>query len=231
VNLIVYNSAIAIVEIIYTFFIIGVTNVAVKRKRMSQDMSRKIVHLWAGGLLFFWFFYAAPYARYFFIITPLIWMVMLVLTALTKGPDDPNVRSMTRNSDPKELLYGPLFFVIMLILFTFVSFKTIAGVTAIAAMGFGDGVAPIVGKYSKTKYMKGRKSIGGSVSVFLATVLGVFVILALFNGTISFTLNTTGVLLLLAAALIATIVEAVTPSNYDNITVPVVVWMFLLLAA
>ncbi|MGC9011249.1 MAG: diacylglycerol/polyprenol kinase family protein [Candidatus Micrarchaeia archaeon] len=224
---IIYNSIIAVVELVYTLFIVRLTDILVKRKKLSQDMSRKIVHLWAGGLVFFWFLYAAPYAQYFFIITPLIWVILLLYTGLFKGADDPNVRSMTRNNDPHELLYGPLFFVIMMIVFTFLSFKTVAGVAALSAMGFGDGVAPIIGKFSKIKYMHGRKSLEGSISVFLATLLGIFTILLLFNSSLNFAMSQQNILLLAAAALIGTIVEAVTPSNYDNITVPIIVWLFL----
>lgn len=225
-----YNSIIAVVELVYTLFIVRLTDLLVKKGRLSQDMSRKIVHLWAAGLLFFWFFYAAPYAQYFFITTPLIWVLLLLYTGLFKGPDDPNVRSMTRKSDPHELLFGPLFFVLMMIIFTFISFKTIPGVVALSAMGFGDGLAPIIGKYSKLKYFKGRKSIEGSFSVFIATILGALAIFALFNSTLNFQFNAYNIEVLVAAALIGTVVEAVTPSNYDNITVPIIVWLFLLFA-
>ncbi|MGB9732965.1 MAG: diacylglycerol/polyprenol kinase family protein [Candidatus Micrarchaeales archaeon] len=225
---IIYNSIIAVVELVYTLFIVRLTDILVKRKKLSQDMSRKIVHLWAAGLLFFWFFYVEPYAQYFFITTPLIWVFLMLYTGIFKGPDDPNVRSMTRNNNPHELLFGPLFFVIMMIVFTFISFKTIAGVVALSAMGFGDGIAPIIGKNSKMKFMHGRKSVEGSASVFLATLVGIFVIVLLFGSSMGFKPTIFNIEMLIIAALIGTIVEAITPSNYDNITVPIAVWLFLI---
>ncbi len=228
-NDLIFNALIAISELIYTFIIVFITNFLVKKKTISADISRKIVHLWAGGLVFFWFFYKAEFAKLFFIITPLIWVLMLIITAYTKDSTDPTVRSMTRSGDSKELLHGPLIFVLLMILMTFLAFKTLAGVAALSALGFGDGIAPIVGVYSKRKYLGGRKSYGGSLSVFLFTLVGILVLILLFPSITNYKfLPSIDILWIIIAAMIGTVVEAFTPSNYDNLTVPIMVWLFLL---
>ncbi len=221
-----YDAAVAVAEFLYTIVIVFLMDAMVKRRLVSHDMSRKIVHLWAGGLIIFWFLFAGPFQREFFSITPLIWIILLAYTALAKGPDDPTVVSMTRTGNPKELLYGTLFFPIMFIIITFLSFKGLAGITAISVMAFGDGIAPIVGKYSKHRYFKGKKSLEGSISVFLGGLAGTVVFAAAAGiGLYS------NIYAILVALFLATIAEAVTPSNYDNITVPMVALATIWLAA
>jgi len=215
----IYNSAMAVVEFIYTIFIVFLMDAFVKKHMISRDMSRKIVHLWAGGLIIFWFLFTGPIQiqKYFFSITPLLWVFLLLYTAFAKGPSDPTVVSMTRTGNPKELLFGTLFFPIMFIIITFISFRDLAGITAISMMAFGDGVAPIVGKYAKLHYLHNRKSVEGSISVFLGGLLGTLIFAAVAGINVY-----ANMYIILVAALLATITEAITPSNYDNITVPVV---------
>ncbi len=216
------DSGIGILELIYTFIIVFVMNAAVK-KGFPQDISRKIVHMWAGGLVIFWFFYTTPAGKYIFMGTPAVWVLLLIFTALTKDENDPTVRSMTRTGNPKELLLGVLFFPLMLIILTFLGYRTFAGVAAIASVGFGDGIAPIIGKYwGKHRYkLLGRtKSVEGSIGVFAATFLASLLLGALFFSSFP-------ILKSLLAALVATILEAISPIDVDNFIVPIGVWLVL----
>lgn len=216
------DSVIGILELIYTFIIVFVMNAAVK-KGFPQDISRKIVHMWAGGLVIFWFFYTTTAGKYIFMGTPAVWVLLLIFTALTKDENDPTVRSMTRTGNPKELLLGVLFFPLMLIILTFLGYRTFAGVAAIASVGFGDGIAPIIGKYwGKHRYkLLGRvKSVEGSAGVFLSTFIATSILGAIF-------FHNFYALKSLLAALIATILEAISPRDVDNFIVPIGVWLVL----
>lgn len=92
------DIGIGIGEFIYTFFIVFVMSFAVD-KGLPQDISRKIVHIWAGGLVIFWFFYTTPWGKYIFMLTPALWVFLLIFTALTKDENDPTVKSMTRTGN------------------------------------------------------------------------------------------------------------------------------------
>jgi len=216
------DIGIGIGELIYTFFIVFAMNFAVD-KGLPQDISRKIVHIWAGGLVIFWFFYTTGWGKYIFMLTPAIWVFLLIFTALTKDENDPTVKSMTRTGNPKELLLGVMFFPLMLIILTFIGYRTFAGVAAVASVGFGDGIAPIVGKYyGKHKYrLLGRtKSIEGSLFVFLATFIAAILLGFVFFGDFY-------LLESLLAAIIAAMLEAVSPRDVDNFIVPLGVWAIL----
>jgi len=178
-----YNALIAFLQFLYTIFIVALTDKLVKKKVISQGLSRKIVHMWAGGMVLFWPLYEGTTAPYFFCVTPGIWIGLLIYVAMTKGPDDPTVRSMTRTGDPKELLRGVLYFPVMTIVLTLVfwhgtplgkdQFPALAG---IAAVSFGDGLAPIFGQYAKRhiEIWKGVKKSGlGSLGMFLGSLISI----------------------------------------------------------
>ncbi len=216
------DAGIGVVELIYTFIIVFVMDAAVRRG-FPQDVSRKIVHMWAGGLVVFWFFYTTDYGKYIFMITPAIWVALLVFTALTKDENDPTVKSMTRTGNPRELLLGVLFFPLMLIIMTFLGYRTLPGAVAVASVGFGDGVAPIFGKYwGRHRYrIVGReKSVEGSFGVFLGTFIAAELLAVVF-------FSSPHLHEILAASLLAVLLEALSPSDVDNFIVPFGVWLLL----
>ncbi len=216
------DIGIGVVELFYTFFIVFAMDYAVK-KGLPQDVSRKIVHMWAGGLVIFWFFYTTDWGQYIFMVTPMIWVFLLIVTALTKDENDPTVKSMTRTGNPKELLLGVLFFPLMLIIMTVIGYRTLAGVIAIASVGFGDGIAPIVGKYfgkHKYKLLGRKKSIEGSIGVFAGTLVPSIIMSIVFFGTLN-------LILIAIASLVAVVLEAVSPSDVDNFIVPLGVWLLI----
>ena len=58
---------------------------------------------------------------------------------------------MSRSSAPSELLYGPLQFTIFMMYVGTQLFMTLEGAILVAALGIGDGIAPIVGKLTQDK--------------------------------------------------------------------------------
>ncbi len=218
------NILVAIAQFLYTIFIVKAMDAAVKSGKISQDTSRKIVHMWAGGMILFWPLYAGRTAPYFFCITPAIWVFLLVSTALTKGPEDPVVKSMTRHSDPKELLRGVMYFPLMVIILTLIFwwkggkagpflFPALAG---ICAVGFGDGCAPLFGKKiggKKYKLFGREKTVGGSFGVFIGTLVSIFVL----SWVVLRYVPPVWVPFLLAA--VATFVEAFSPADVDNLLI------------
>ncbi|HEC96154.1 MAG TPA: hypothetical protein ENI59_00555 [Euryarchaeota archaeon] len=218
-----YNGLIAIAQFLYTIFIVLVTDALVKRKVISQSLSRKIVHMWAGGMVLFWPLYTGNTAPCFFCITPGIWICLLLYVATTKGPDDPTVRSMTRSGDPKELLRGVLYFPLMTIILTLIFWRSeslgpeqFPALAGIVAVGFGDGIAPILGQYSKKHFeiWKGtKKSFLGSLGMFLGSFIGILVFTPIVLGYVP---KITHILII---SILATLVEFFSPKDVDNLLI------------
>ena len=126
---------------------------------------------------------------------------------------------MTRTGDKRELLKGTLYFVIVAMICGTIYYKQPAGVLAMAMLGWGDGLAPIIGtRYGKMKYhILSDKSVEGSLA-FLAGSLdaGLFFSYLIFPE--SFNIGK-----IVIIALIATVVEGVSPKEVDNLTIPLAV--------
>ena len=126
---------------------------------------------------------------------------------------------MTRNGDKTELLKGPLYFVIVATICGTLFYKTFPGIMAIATLGWGDGIAPIVGsRYGRLKYeVLSNKCVEGSLSMLLAAFAGSTFFVWLIIPT---ELNILRIFLL---CVVATVVEACSPKEIDNILSPSVV--------
>lgn len=222
---ILYNILIGVAEIVYIFAITAAMDALVERKRISRGAARKVIHLWMGGLILFWFLFNSQYAQLLFSI-PLLIFIAVMLSALSKrGPHTNKVLKFVRMDNLYEVMYGPLIFMVMFIFFTAFAFKSVAGVAALCAVVFGDGIAPIAGKYACVHYANGKKSVEGSMAFFIASLLSIFVFITiLFPG--GFTLRVARVTVL--ASVIGAIAEGVTPSRFDNLSVPILVWFIFL---
>lgn len=206
----------------YVFGLVALMNFCVTRFGLPQDISRKITHLGAGSLIGFLPLYSdLDWSKYLNVTIFVVWIALLIQKGLFAHPDDEAVKTMTRTGDRRELLKGPLYFVIVATICGTLLYKSFPGIVAMAILGWGDGVAPIVGsRYGRLKYkIFSDKSLEGSLSMFIfaffASVFFVWLILPS-------ELNLSRILLL---ALIATFIEGCSPKEVDNILIPFVVIM------
>mmetsp|Transcript_6624 Transcript_6624/g.13127 ORF Transcript_6624/g.13127 Transcript_6624/m.13127 type:complete len:144 (-) Transcript_6624:321-752(-) len=129
---------------------------------------------------------------------------------------------MSRTGDPSELCLGPLMFTVVMCMVGLYLFGRPEGAMVMAVLGWGDGFAPVIGeRYGKTRYIvrKGRyKSVEGSVACFMFSLLGMQV----FHSFLGYPTYDFGEWALLA--LVGTAVEAVSPSDWDNILIPLAVY-------
>jgi phytol kinase len=104
---------------------------------------------------------------------------------------------------------------LILVILTFgVTFNPLIGAIGILTLGYGDGLAAAIGsKWGKRKLIYG-KSVEGSLTMFLATFIVTFTLLA-FNFSLPIALSVGLVL-----AIFATLIELYTPKGLDNLTVP-----------
>ncbi|KAB1225293.1 putative phytol kinase 1, chloroplastic [Morella rubra] len=156
-----------------------------RRKLIQQNLSRKLVHVFSG-LLFMvsWPIFRYPFAlylislqdststeaRYFASLVPLVNCLRLVIHGLSLASDEGLIKSVTREGKPEELLRGPLYYVLVLILCALVFWReSPVGVISLAMMCGGDGVADIIGRRFgsiKLPYNQ-HKSWAGSISMFI----------------------------------------------------------------
>ncbi|KAM7532323.1 hypothetical protein LguiB_035733 [Lonicera macranthoides] len=167
-------------------------------------------------------------ARYFACLVPLVNCFRLVINGLSLSTDEGLTKSVTRGGNPEELLKGPLYYVVILILCALVFWReSPVGVVSLAMMCGGDGVADIMGRrfgYLKIPYNQ-QKSWAGTISMFVVgflTSIGMlyyFSVLGYFQ--LDWVLTIERVALI---SLVATAVESLPTTGFvdDNISVPLV---------
>ncbi|CAL0299789.1 unnamed protein product [Lupinus luteus] len=201
-----------------------------KREILHQSLSRKLVHI-LSGLLFLvsWpFFSNSNEARYFAAFVPLVNCLRLLVNGLSLASDKGLVKSVTREGDPRELLRGPLYYVMILMLSALVFWReSPVGVVSLAMMCGGDGIADIIGRrYGSIKIpYNDKKSWAGSISMlvigFLVS-LGMLYYYSILGHVQLEWVNT--VPRVAFVAFVATVVESlpITQIVDDNISVPLV---------
>lgn len=199
-----------------------------RRNLIQQNLSRKVVHI-LSGLLFmaFWpIFSNSTGARYFASLVPLANCLRLLTYGLSLATDEGLIKSVTREGKPEELLRGPLYYVLVLIVCVLVFWReSPIGVISLAMMCGGDGIADIVGRRFgsiKIPYNK-KKSWAGSISMFVFGFSLSIGMLYYFSALGYFQLDWFQTVQRVAlVSLVATFVESLSTSDTvdDNISVP-----------
>ncbi|MFQ3597712.1 MAG: phosphatidate cytidylyltransferase [Chloroherpetonaceae bacterium] len=216
-----YNNLLAaLLTVIYVFSLVALMEVFVTRFGLARDLSRKITHIGAGMIIAFLpLFDDSHWSKYLNVSIFVIWIVLLVQKGLFADVNDEAVKTMTRTGDRRELLKGPLYFVIVATICGTLFYKTFEGVLAMAILGWGDGMAPVIGsRYGKIKYqILSPKSVEGSLTMFVSALVA-SLLLVQFIVPQEYNFNR---ILILSA--IATVAEGVSPKEFDNFIIPLAV--------
>ncbi|XP_051220157.1 probable phytol kinase, chloroplastic [Lolium perenne] len=199
-----------------------------ERRLIEQNLSRKIVHVLSGVLFMSsWpLFSDSTEARFFAAVVPFLNCVRLLTYGLGFFSDEALVKSVTREGKREELLRGPLYYVIVLLIIVLVFWRdSPIGIVSLSMMSGGDGFADIIGRRFgslKLPFNK-KKSWAGSVAMFISGSLLSAIMLFYFSwlGHIQVSWDQAlGKLLLVALA--ATVVECIPVNDVvdDNISVP-----------
>ena len=219
-----WNSVIAIVEVVYIFVVIGVMDKLVEGG-FPSDLSRKVIHIAAGSYVIFWPLYdPSHWTKYLCVLMPFVWVLLFLSKGLSNDTDDPAVKTMTRTGDPRELLRGPLMFACMMVILGLTLFNHLSAVIALGMLAWGDGLAPYFGgKYGRKKYKTfgSEKSYIGSFTVFVAGIIGSLLMIMVTGVGEGYHLG-----LLAGTAAVVTLIEALSPRDVDNILIPVGVLVF-----
>lgn len=200
------------------YFYIGVIIFSAKFfNKYGEEASRKYIHIMLSN----WWIIAM------FLNTNAIWasigpVSFIIINYLSYKKN--LIKSMEREHQDGP---GTVYYAISLFLMVVYTFGIIhrpeVGLCACLIMGYGDGLASIIGKSIKSKEYKignTSKSVAGSLTMFLITFLIVLVYALIIKSEL-------GVLKALILAIIATGVEAISIKGTDNITVPVITCLLL----
>ncbi|KAD2086988.1 hypothetical protein R6Q59_008757 [Mikania micrantha] len=201
-----------------------------QRQIIEQNLSRKLVHIFSG-LLYMgcWpIFSTSTEARYFAALVPLLNCLRLLVHGFSLVTNEDLIKSVTREGKPEELLKGPLYYVLMLIICSIFFWRdTPIGVVSLSMMCGGDGIADIMGRRfgtHKIPYNK-HKSWVGSISMFIVGFLISIGLLYYFSKFGYFELDQVRTIERVAVvAMAATVVESLPAKGGidDNISVPLV---------
>ena len=195
---------------------------------ISSHLSRKIIHIGTGPLfvLCWLLFTSSASSRFLAALVPFSITIQFALVGLGIMKDQAAVEAMSRSGDRREILRGPLYYGIVFVVLTIIFWlDSPIGIVALMMVCGGDGLAEIIGrKWGRKKiFKKTNKTWVGSVSFFLGSWLLALIVMVIYIAAGVFQMSLASLLLPLALiAIVSTLVEALSPLDTDNITVPLV---------
>lgn len=200
-------------------FIGGVIILAKLFEKFGKEASRKFIHI---SLANWWFI-----AMYFF--DNVIWasLVPLSFVIINYISYKKNLIKVMERESQDGL--GTVYYALSLLIIAIFTFGIVKrpeiGLCSILIMGYGDGFAAVIGKRMKSyEYKIGntKKTLAGSLTMFIIT----FIIIAIFSSTVGVKI---WLLKSIITAVILTIIEAISIKGTDNITIPILACILLIL--
>jgi phytol kinase len=229
------------IAVIYAVIILTAADLARRKMNWGSEFTRRIVHLFAGIAIWTVPYYPHPW------VATLVALTFVVMLALANHERFSKFfEAMARPEDLEHgSVRGPLWYSVSITIltaaFTFTGYDNLYFIAAAAIhiMMFGDGMsAPIGMRYgaNSTRVIYGSKrSLPGSTAVFIFGFMGALLAFWFF-GIVNYGVFVSGVnilwtqmvLLALAGAITATIVEAISPKGTDNILLPLITCIIML---
>lgn len=204
--------------IIVSYIYIGVIIIAANFfKKEGEEASRKFIHIMLAN---WWFI-----AMYFF--TNWVWASIVPISFVIINYISYKKNLISVMEREKQDGLGTVYYALSLLLMSIYTFGIIkrpeVGLCAALIMGYGDGLASIVGQSIQSyEYKIGntKKTIAGSIAMLIIS----FILLAVFLYSSGSNL---WILKSVIVAIILTIVEAVSIKGTDNLTVPIIATILL----
>lgn len=198
--------------IIISYIFIGVVIILARLfKKMGEEASRKFIHI---SLANWWFI-----AMYFFDNAIYASLVPLSFVIINYISYKKNLISVMERQSQDGL--GTVYYALSLLIIAIITFGIVKrpeiGLCSILIMGYGDGLAAVIGKRIKSwEYKIGntKKTLVGSLTMFVVT----FIIIAIFSNIVTVNL---WLLKTIITAIILTIIEAISIKGTDNLTIPI----------
>ena len=216
----VFNVVLMLLSYAYIVLVIVFSSRMEAVLSVSRKTSRKFLHIMIGNLLFIIPFFTLS----FFPALVAAPFILVTFLASHYSPFDALSRKLKGLADITEEGHnlGLFFYAVS---YTFLAYfftsKPYVVAVGVLPMAYGDAVASIIGeRYGKRKYvLVARKSLEGSLGMFLVSLVSLFGSLAFFSIFHPFSIMDK-VVPTVAAASVATLVEGSSPMGFDNLTVP-----------
>lgn len=200
-----------ILGVIISYIFIGIIIILAKFfEKAGEEASRKFIHIMLAN---WWFI-----AMYFF--TNVYWACLVPISFVIINYISYKKNLISVMEREKQDGLGTVYYALSLLILSIITFgivqKPEIGLCSVLIMGYGDGLAAVVGKSIKSyEYKIGdtKKTIAGTITMFIIT----FIIVAIFGyatGTNLWAIKS------IITAIILTIVEAVGIKGTDNLTLP-----------
>lgn len=193
---------------------------------ISPVLGRKLLHMTcAPGFLLAWpLFSTLESARWIASAVPVLSILRLFRASFGVPSVSGLVRAVSRSGSSKEVLGGPLYYTVTLLIATVFYWRSPVAAVAVSMMAVGDGVADIFGRrFGKTKWpFVKNKSVEGSAAFVLGGFAASLAMIEVFHasGHTALTAASAAPAVLLISFLAAAI--ELVPGKYidDNISVP-----------
>jgi len=207
---------VAVVYLYVAILLLFTEKVVAKRYPVE---SRKFLHIMTGNIAFILPLFQTREIMAFLAAGPFIIFTFLM------SPYSP-IKSMRGKTSEAGHGLGLVYYAITwtVLAYAFFDHREIIAI-GILAMSYGDGLASLLGiRYGKRKYhiLKDTKSYVGSLAMLVFTF--VLMVIALLFYSIPISLTVTGYLLWIA--LLASVIEGITPFGLDNLSVPFLTALF-----
>lgn len=202
-----------ILSLVFIGVIIGIGIILSKSNRSSPEFVRKFIHI---GVSNWWFILIASFDTLAIaLVGPILFILVNGLAVFTGAAKILGISDKRRNLG---LVYFPISLLVLVLLgYTNTIPMWACGMGALT-MGYGDGLAAIIGKHWGTRKIREGKTVLGSI------VMGIVTLLVLIGFSVGYNLAglwTAGWwIAVIVVSLGATMLEALTPLGLDNITVP-----------
>jgi len=223
------NLAVTFLSYGYILLMILISDRTEKAFKWSRRASRKLLHILIGNFPFIILFFSES-------IFPVVIASSFILVTFLATPYSPfkgvrqklmGLQDTTSEGHTLGLVFYAVSYTILAAAFFGSPYIIAAG---ILPMAYGDSLASLIGqRYGKRKYkLFAQKTIEGSLAVFLGSIISVVCGLGFYAFFFPFSLFEI-LLLSTGVASIATIVEGISPSGLDNLTVPICCALFVFL--
>lgn len=197
----------------FLLVVIGIGFLMSRSDRFTAEFVRKFIHI---GVSNWWFILIATFDTLSYaLVGPIAFIIANGAAVVTGAADVLGVKDKVRN-------LGLVYFPISLLLLVLMGYNGMLPMWACGmgamAMGYGDGLAGLIGKHFGRKKIRGGKSFVGTAVMFVVTML---VIIGFSAGyRIDSVWSLSWWMGVVVVALLSAVLEAFTPFGLDNITVP-----------
>lgn len=199
----------------WIFLMLALTRALKRTKHADDELSRKIVHI---SVAFTWIAMYFCFGSSFHLVIPPAVMVVLNALSYRYGLFSGMERSDKEKQSPGTVYYA-LSMTVMALWCRIMPEALPCYGMGLFCMALGDGLAPFFGTIQKgNRRLFGKRSLYGSLSVFVICLLVIIVMVSIFALPIGF-----GEMLLIALG--AVVCELVGVHGFDNLTLPLGVFL------